>query len=78
MLPEFGSSSFGAVECLTVVFVLLYWRSLPFVYHLRFLAHALWAYFKGPRPDRLSDFTEISLRVWPDDIDFNWHMGNSR
>ena len=76
MLPELSSHTAGTL--LVAAFLFLYWRSLPFVYHLRFLVYSLWAFFFGSRPAGLADFTEISLRVWPDDVDFNWHMGNSR
>jgi hypothetical protein len=74
LLPEQLSLSTAAV----LLFLFMYWRSLPFAYHLRFMAIALQAFFVGPRPAGLVDFTEISFRVWPDDMDFNWHMGNSR
>ena len=60
-----------------VLFALCYWRSLPGAYHLRFLWYVLRGKLLTRRPGTVHGETELSLRCWPDDADFNWHMGNS-
>ena len=54
-----------------------YRNNLPFAYHVRFLWHVSLAWFCGRRPAHLLAASEKSFRVWPDDVDFNWHMNNS-
>ena len=62
--------------CATV-FILMYWRSLPLAYHLRFLWYIIRGKFLTRRPPTVHGETELQLRCWPDDVDFNSHMGNS-
>lgn len=58
-------------------FLMLYARSLPFAYHLRFIGHCLWAKYRAGRAESLFDETHLHFRCWPDDMDFNMHMNNS-
>ena len=60
-----------------LVFAFLYRNNLPGAYHLRFLWHVSLAWFCGRRPSHVMESSEESFRVWPDDVDFNWHMNNS-
>ena len=60
-----------------LLFAFLYRNNLPFAYHIRFSWHVSLAWFCGRRPSYVLAASEKSFRVWPDDIDFNWHMNNS-
>ena len=60
-----------------VLLAFLYRNNLPFAYHVRFLWHVSLAWFCGRRPPHVLAASEKTFRVWPDDIDFNWHMNNS-
>ena len=60
-----------------VLLVFVYRNNLPGAYHLRFLWHVSLAWFCGRRPSHVMESSEESFRVWPDDVDFNWHMNNS-
>ena len=60
-----------------VLLAFLYRNNLPFAYHVRFLWHVCLAWFCGRRPPHALAASEKTFRVWPDDVDFNWHMNNS-
>ncbi len=68
---------------LLILFAVLYARSFPFAYHIRFAYYVLRARLaQVPRDKRreLSPFafqSVLHFRCWPDDVDFNLHMGNS-
>ena len=92
---------------LGLIFCFLFWRSFPFVYHLRMFYHIFASYFQK-RLESVDEvcfffvfvfflllflvflmllfFSSILLqfqktclyfRAWPDDLDWNMHMGNS-
>jgi hypothetical protein len=60
-----------------LLFAFLYLRSLPFAWHVRFFGHCLWARLFASRPPSIFEASTLSFMCWPDDIDFNLHMGNS-
>ena len=75
-----GNPGSRMAAAVAVIFVLLYWRSLPFVYHLRFLFYVALGKWRGrcaKRPANVQEESTLSFRVYPDDVDFNLHMGNS-
>lgn len=48
--------------CGAGVFALLYMRSLPFAYHIRFLGHCLWAKFVAEPAKSLFEETVLEFR----------------
>ena len=67
----------AAVAISTAAFVVLYFKGLPFVWHLRFFSLIVWEMAFGKRLRRLDEKVVFHDRVWLSDMDFNLHMNNA-